>query len=66
MTNWKILSSKIYILLQGRALDVAVDLRKNSKTYGKVFQKILVQKFNRSFNSKRFWHGVVILKIIQF
>ena len=25
--------------MQGKALDLAIDLRKNSKTYGKVFKK---------------------------
>ena len=46
---------------------LAVDLRKNSKTYGKVFQKIVSSKnLTGLLIPKGFVHGVVILKIIQF
>ena len=54
------LKQNLIFCLQGKALDVAIDLRKNSKTYGKVFQKILSSKnLIGLFNPKRFhpWCG---------
>ena len=46
---------KFLSVLKGKVLDVAVDLRKNSKTYGKHFKIILSEKKWKTFIcSKRF------------
>ncbi len=59
----KFSQAKLIYCLQGKALDVAVDLRKNSKTFGKVFQKILSSKnLIGLLIPKGFAHGVVILE----
>ena len=59
----KFSQAKFIYCLQGRALDVAVDLRKNSRTYGKIFQKILSSKnLTGLLIPKGFVHGVVILE----
>ena len=44
----KIQQSKYVIVLKGKILDCVVDLRKNSKTFGKVFKIILSSKNNKS------------------
>ena len=49
---------KFLSVLKGRVLDVAVDLRKNSKTYLKHFRCILSEKNNKSiFIPAGFAHG---------
>ena len=51
---------KFLSVLKGRILDVAVDLRKNSKTYGKHFKIILSEKNGKHlFVPKGFAHGVL-------
>jgi len=45
-------------LARGKILDVAVDLRKNSKTFGKHFKLIISEKNSKSFFiPKGFAHG---------
>ena len=45
-------------VLKGKILDVVVDLRKNSKTFGKVFKIILSEKNSKSlFIPEGFAHG---------
>jgi len=49
---------KYVSVLKGKILDVAVDLRKNSKTFGKSFKIILSEKNSKSiFIPKGFAHG---------
>ena len=51
---------KFLSVLKGRVLDVAVDLRKNSKTYGKHFKIILSEKNGKHlFVPKGFAHGIL-------
>ena len=51
---------KFLSVLKGRILDVAVDLRKNSKTYGKHFKIILSEKNGKHlFVPRGFAHGVL-------
>ena len=51
---------KFLSVLKGRILDVAVDLRKNSKTYGKHFKIILSEKNGKHlFVPKGFAHGIL-------
>ena len=54
--------SKLIRVLRGKILDVAVDIRKNSPTYGKAYSKILSAK-NRLqlFIPKGFAHGFSVL-----
>ena len=40
----KFSQAKIVFCIEGKALDIAVDLRKNSITYGKIFKKIISSK----------------------
>ena len=54
--------AKIITVTYGRILDVAVDLRKNSKTYGKCVQIIISDKDDFSFYiPKNFAHGFLCL-----
>ena len=49
---------KYISVLKGKILDVAVDLRKNSKTFGKHFKLIISEKNSKSFLiPKGFAHG---------
>ena len=49
---------KYISVLKGKILDVAVDLRKNSKTFGKHFKLIISEKNSKSFFiPKGFAHG---------
>ena len=51
---------KFLSVLKGRVLDVAVDLRKNSKTYGKHYKIILSEKNGKHlFVPKGFAHGIL-------
>ena len=42
--QYKYLQSKYVTVLKGKILDCVIDLRKNSKTYGKLYKIILSQK----------------------
>ena len=54
---------KFLSVLKGRVLDVAVDLRKNSKTYGKHFKIILSEKNGKHlFVPRGFAHGILGLE----
>ena len=51
---------KFLSVVKGRVLDVAVDLRKNSKTYGKHFKVILSERNGKHlFVPKGFAHGIL-------
>ena len=51
---------KFLSVLKGSVLDIAVDLRKNSKTYGKHFKIILSEKNGKHlFVPKGFAHGIL-------
>ena len=55
---------KFLSVLKGRVLDIAVDLRKNSKTYGKHFKIILSEKNGKHlFVPKGFAHGILGLDL---
>lgn len=55
--------SKLIRVIQGRVLDVAVDLRKNSKTYGKQYATELSSKNKRMFYiPEGFAHGFLTLE----
>ena len=59
----KFSQAKIIYCIKGKALDVAIDLRKNSKTFGKVFKKIISSKnLLGVLIPKGFVHGVVIME----
>jgi len=54
--------SKLVRCVQGEVLDVAVDIRTNSKTYGQHFSIILSDVNNKQFYiPKGFAHGFVVL-----
>jgi|TARA_B110000093_G_scaffold37289_1_gene39031 dTDP-4-dehydrorhamnose 3,5-epimerase len=54
--------SKLVSVVKGRILDVAVDIRKNSKFYGQSFSIELDDKTNKQlFIPKGFAHGFVVL-----
>lgn len=54
--------SKLVRVVQGTVLDVAVDLRKNSPTYGKYVSALLTGENHRQFFiPKGFAHGFVVL-----
>ena len=56
------LQAKIITVTHGKILDVAVDLRKNSKTFGKYFSIIISQNSDFSFYiPKGFAHGFLCL-----
>ena len=49
---------KLITVFQGRIFDVALDLRKKSKTFGKIFKTILSDKRNQSiYIPAGFAHG---------
>ena len=55
--------AKLVRVIEGSVLDVAVDLRKNSPTYGKHFSVILSEQNNKSFFiPKGFAHGFLSLE----
>ena len=57
--------AKIITVVQGKIMDVVVDLRKNSKTYGKYFSITISQNSNFSlFIPKGFAHGFLCLSKI--
>ena len=54
--------AKIITVVQGKILDVVVDLRKNSKTYGKHFSIEISQNSNYSlYIPEKFAHGFLCL-----
>ena len=54
--------AKLITVTHGKVLDVAVDLRKNSKTFGKYFSIIISQNDNFSFYiPENFAHGFLCL-----
>ena len=58
----KIQQEKFISVVKGKILDVAVDLRKNSKTFGKHYRTILSENNSRSvFIPKGFAHGFLCL-----
>ena len=54
--------SKLVRCIDGEILDIAVDIRKRSKTYGK-FEKVILSSFNKKqlFIPKGFAHGFLTL-----
>ena len=58
---------KFISVLKGKIYDVAVDLRKNSKTFGKYFSYVLSEKNSKSlFIPPGFAHGFVALDNINY
>jgi dTDP-4-dehydrorhamnose 3,5-epimerase len=58
----KFAQSKLVRVIEGEVIDVAVDLRPNSKTFKKYFSTILNQKNNAQlFVPKGFAHGFLVL-----
>ena len=54
--------AKYISVLKGKILDIAVDLRKNSKTFGKHFKIVLSERNSKSiFIPKGFAHGFFAL-----
>mgnify|MGYP006083337777 FL=1 len=54
---------KLITVFQGKIFDVALDLRKKSKTYGKTFKTILSDKKNQSiYIPAGFAHGFCVLE----
>ena len=54
---------KLVSVLKGKIFDVAIDLRKNSKTFGKVYKCIISEKNKRSiFIPPGFAHGFQALE----
>lgn len=55
--------AKLVRVIKGKALDVAVDIRPNSSTYGKVFSIILSGENNKQlFVPRGFAHGFSVLE----
>jgi dTDP-4-dehydrorhamnose 3,5-epimerase len=55
--------AKLVSVIQGRVLDIAVDLRKSSETYGKIFSVVLDAKSkNQLFVPRGFAHGFSCLE----
>ena len=54
---------KLITVFQGKIFDIALDLRKKSKTYGKIFKTILSDKKNQSiYIPAGFAHGFCVLE----
>ena len=58
----KFAQSKLISVISGKILDIAVDIRKDSTTYGRYFSQILSSENNQSiFIPKGFAHGYLTL-----
>ena len=58
---------KLVSVLEGAIIDICIDLRKNSKTFGKIFKVLLSEKNKKSiFIPKGFAHGYFTLKKFNF
>ena len=53
--------SKLITVVKGKILDVVVDIRKNSDTYGKYFSITLTDDFTSLFIPKGFAHGYLTI-----
>ena len=54
---------KLIFCIRGRALDISVDLRKKSKTFGKTYKKIIYPEgTNGVYIPKGFAHGLIALE----
>ncbi|MDA7714071.1 dTDP-4-dehydrorhamnose 3,5-epimerase family protein [Candidatus Pelagibacter sp.] len=54
---------KLIYCVQGKMLDVAVDVRRNSTTYGKIYKKKINSSSNIAlFVPKGFMHGIIALE----
>ena len=59
----KFSQEKFIYCINGKALDIAVDLRKKSKTYGRIFKRIISRKNKKAiFIPKGFVHGLISLE----
>ena len=59
----KFAQSKLVRVIKGSVLDVAVDLRKESSTFGKYFSIILSEKNKKQlFIPRGFAHGFIVLE----
>ena len=59
----KYAQDKLIYCIKGKLLDIALDIRKNSKTFGKVYKKILDSKKPIAlFIPKGFVHGIIALR----
>ena len=59
----KYAQDKLIYCVKGKLLDIAIDIRKDSKTFGKVYKKILDSKKSIAlFIPKGFMHGIISLK----
>ena len=63
----KKMQGKLITVLKGKILDVAVDCRKNSKTFGKTYKTVLSSKNCRSiYIPEGFLHGFLCLEKDNF
>ena len=54
---------KLVYCVKGKILDIAVDIRKNLKTYGKIYKKIINSKKSVAlFIPEGFIHGIIALE----
>ena len=61
------MQGKLITVLKGKILDVAVDCRKNSKTFGKTYKTVLSSKNCRSiYIPEGFLHGFLCLEKDNF
>jgi dTDP-4-dehydrorhamnose 3,5-epimerase len=61
--NKKFQQEKLITVLEGSILDMCLDLRKNSQTYGKIFSVLLSEKNRKSiYIPKGFAHGYLSLE----
>ena len=61
--NGKFAQAKLVRVVKGKVLDVAVDIRKNSSTYGKHFSIELSEENNKQlFIPRGFLHGFAVLE----
>ena len=59
----KYAQDKLVYCIKGKMLDIAIDIRKKSKTYGKIYKKIINSKNSIAiFVPKGFVHGILALE----